>query len=389
MPGIEEIRFGEMTEIGDAGNMLKVTQQPSVETPQVTLSKKEEPITTELKVTEDDLKELVKPATKPTELENKVENKGKPEENIASSLDSLLPEVLKEEGVLEFTEEEFTNLKASYGEGPELLLGAIKLGLSRKVQQEFEEYKNKVEGEYKLFLESKKEGINPNELLGLQSLYNYHTGITEEMLTDNIELRKAILKEYYTRTTSMEEPIIDNLVDTEVKIEKDKLTAPKLLKSLIELDKYNLQELRNNALLEQENIKKTIDARKNEILSTLENLNDKEIIPGIKIKKDEHQKLLNMQMDIVDTKNNLNAMGVYRNKIGAFAFDTMLAKLIKEGVFEGKANTNIETSASSKAKRTLLELLESGDSNLHKRNTTNKPNQQKSTGSFAIRRQIG
>jgi len=384
---LKSLKFGEMFEVADAGsfNATSVSEEPIINKDKET--KKE----SKLEVTTADLEDLINPNKVETEqtLETKQEPITSKEETKDKNLGifQLLPEALKEDGVLEFSDEELKSLQESSKDESELFYNAFKIGLERKKQTELQEYVNSLEGDYKTYAEARIKGIEPDEFVGLNKLYTYHKSLTPEVLSQDIELRKSILKEYYTRTTQMSEQAIDNIVDTEVKIEKDKINAPIYLSDLVKLDEYGMIQMQNDAILKQQERDKSIKERHTKLKSTVESLVDKEILPGIKIKKDECQKLLSMQTDIVDKSERLNAIGVYRKKIGAETFDIVLAKLIKEGIFENKANKKIEDVASSKSKKNLMELLNSGELKFNNSGVIPKKTSSSSNGSiFKINR---
>lgn len=268
----------------------------------------------------------------PTEKNKPSDNPEDDIDNAASSSTTALAiakAFYEEGGLSSFDEEEFTRIAKE--ESPAKALMDM---INKEVQANVEEYKKGLDPATRAEVEAKEMGINPQEYTTLQNDINVLENISDEAL-DSPEARASILQYYYKNTTKFSDERITKEIKRLEDLEEAKDEVKAILPDLIDNRKEALQELKTKAedykksLVEKEN--KRISDYKQAIASTTE------IIPGTKINKTTQTKIEDLILKPVKEVDGqkLNAIWAKRSE-DSIKFDTILAYLMLEGVFDGK-----------------------------------------------------
>lgn len=252
----------------------------------------------------------------------------------------------EEGGLSSFDEEEFLKLAKEKSPG-----AALMNMLKKEVDYNIEEYKKSLSPEERIAAEAKELGVDAQELSLVENDIQILKGITDEHLADS-DTRAKLLRYYYQTTTKFSperiEKEIKRLEDLEEAEEEVKNAIPELIKTR-EADLVGIKDKAKeykNTLIKQE------EERVNNYKKYVEEL--KEIIPGTKINKPTQAKIQDAILKPVKEVNGrkLNAVWAKR-EADPIKFDTIMAYLMLEGVFDGKWG-----SLTSKTKTKAFEDLE-------------------------------
>lgn len=268
----------------------------------------------------------------PPTKDTKSDKTDKPIENAASSSTTALAiakAFYEEGGLSDFDEEEFNKIATE--ESPAKALMTM---IQKEVEANVEEYKKNLDPTKKAEIEAKEMGIDPQEYTQLQADIQILENVSDEQL-DSPEARETILRYYYQATTKFSEERINKEIKRLEDLEEAKDEVKSILPDLIENRKEAFSGLKVKAdeykksLVEKEN--KRINDYKTAIAATTE------IIPGNKINKTTQAKIEDMILKPVKESNGqkLNAIWAKR-EADPIKFDTIMAYLMIEGVFDGK-----------------------------------------------------
>lgn len=235
------------------------------------------------------------------------------ERSSSSPLISLLAKSLSEEGILAGVSEEELEKAADAKAFTELIRKQIK-------DNEFADLNDKA----KTFLEAYRAGIPAD--LAAQSINNQlaYEGITDEVLKENEEIRRILIKNEFLAKGFSEEKA-ERLTKKSVDLGEDLVDAKEALASLKELEATRLKEATDKAKADQlaarEKSKKDLEEYKTKILNT------EEIIKGIKVPPAMREKVFETLTKAVahDAEGKpLNAINAARAK-DPKSFDMALA----------------------------------------------------------------
>lgn len=255
-------------------------------------------------------------------------------ENAASSSTTALAiakAFYEEGGLSSFDEEEFN--KIAKEESPAKALMNM---IQKEVNVNVEEYKKGLDPDKKAEIEAREMGINPNEYKQLKSDITILEAVSDEQL-DSAEARETILRYYYQTTTKFSEDRINKEIKRLEDLEEAKEEVQSILPDLIENRKEAFKGLEDKAkeykqtLIDRE--KKRIDDYKTAIYGTTE------IVPGNKINKTTQAKIEDLILKPVKESNGQKINAIWaKREADPIKFDTIMAYLMLEGVFDGKWN---------------------------------------------------
>ena len=312
-----------------------------------------------IKVQNDDEEIIIDDKKKPS-VENNEDNKNKgnspaPKETKKSSnIPTLvLSRALMEQGIIAedvFNEEELSKEIEEVGEA-QALLNII----NKQREYDYKEIESKLDVDFKEYVALKDLGVSSEDAKKLIGNKLEFEKITENEIEDsnNQDIRKKVIAQYYKLTTNHSDERINKLVDRAIATGEDVEEAKEALGTIKEMNKKMINDAKQLQIDKQKDDEK----RQIESLEVLKNTVNgiDEVIPGQKINKQTKENLLKMITTPVakdDAGRPLNAIWHKRLQDPA-KFDTILAYMLKEGFFDGKP------APIAKAKQTdALKLLE-------------------------------
>ena len=345
------IDFGELVDTSKLGEMPIIANEKkdsdSQDEPELSI----EELLSKSNSEEDNSEDIIEDAPPPedTSSEDSQEDSNEDEDASSSTLNAVkIAKAFYEEGGLSsFDEEEF--LKIANEESPGKALMTM---LKKEVDYNIEEYKKTLSPEDKAAVEAKELGINPQELQVIESDINILKGISDSQLEDET-VRKQILTYYYQTTTKFSPERINKEISRLEDLEEAQEEVKSAIPELIKVRESDLVSVKNKAKEYQDSLVKQEQDRLKKYESYIDGLS--EIIPGSKINKTTHSKLKDMITKPVKESGDkkLNAVWAKR-EADPIKFDTIVAYLMMEGVFDGKWDK-----LSSKSKTKAFEDLES------------------------------
>ena len=306
-------------------------------------------------VTLDELEaDLAGQAEETTDEESTVESTDEAEESTepgkedkGSTIYKTLSELLKEEGIVDEVFEDKDSLFNYF---------------KTAAENEIKEWKNSLPEEITTIIENYEEGVPFDELLNITSNQIRLNSIDEESLTEDLELQKNLVRNYYYNK-GFSESKIEKMITKSLELDELEEEAVEALSELKELESQRLEELKERTKQEQE-------AQRLAYEQTINNLNDtiketKEIIPGIKLDDKAKKELFNMITKPVTQKDGMNYSQVMllreKDPIG---FEVKLNYYAKLGLFDENPRFDLitkksETKALNKLEKQLEEDLKS------------------------------
>jgi hypothetical protein len=256
-----------------------------------------------------DVKEASIETTEETTTEEKSpSSKDKDKSSNSSSSPEIKPfaelsKMFFEEGVIsqEIDEEGFNKLVEEEGGDP---LKAVSTLIARTVDDVHQSWIDTYPPVIQDMLKSYHANLPLEKIFSLKSNQIQLEGISEEKLTneDNVDLRKQILTEHLKATTKFSEDKIRKTVDNTVQLGEDIEEAKTALKELKGFRKEEEENIKKEAVRQQEVLKKTkaerFESIKRDVYST------KQIIPGIELQKTEQDALAKSMTSIVYVDDN-------------------------------------------------------------------------------------
>lgn len=246
-----------------------------------------------------------------------------------------IAEYLKEQGVAEFTDEEFKDDDTFI---PELVTKSITKGVT--------EYKESLDPEIKRLIELKEEGVPLAQYLEHERVAFEYTQVTPDKLKDNTELQKTIVNNYLVEQNWDAGEIEEKLKELEDSglLEKD---ASRSLSKLIQIE-----NIKKESLVEQNKTQKAQSAAKyqeqlNKLNDTLKNT--KEFIPGLTT--NETEKKLVFEAITKFDKNRMNKVAMDLQNPDNYMKVAYLANVLKWDF--SKLKTIATTAATKDIKQTI------------------------------------
>ena len=271
------------------------------------------------------------------------------EEASSSTLNAVkIAKAFYEEGGLSsFDEEEF--LKIAEEESPGAALMKM---LKKEVDYNIEEYKKSLSPEEQARAEAQELGVDPNELQVIQNDIQILSNISDEQLED-ADTRAKILKYYYQTTTKFSDSRIEKEIKRLEDLEEAEDEVKNAIPELIKTREADLEGIKTKAKEYQNSLIQKEQERVDKYKTYISDI--KEIIPGVKVNKPTLDKIQDAILKPVKEENGrkLNAIWAKR-EADPIKFDSVLAYLMLEGVFDGKWS-----GVTSKAKTKAFEELES------------------------------
>jgi len=317
-------------------------EEPAAETPKsdaVTLDELEADLANQAEETEETTVESTNDETEESEETSK-EPKG-------STIYKTLSELLKEEGIVD---EVF--------EDKESLFNYFKSA----AENEIKEWKNSLPQEITSIIENYEEGVPFDELLNITSNQIRLDSIDQETLTENLELQKNLVRNYYYNK-GFSESKIEKMISKSLELDELEEEAVEALSELKELENERLEELKERTRQEQEEQRLAYEQTINDLNTTIKET--KEIIPGIKLDDKAKKELFNMITKPATQKDGVNYSQVMllreKDPIG---FEVKLNYYAKLGLFDENPRFDLitkksETKALNKLEKQLEEDLKS------------------------------
>jgi len=268
----------------------------------------------------------------------KTPTEGSEEDNVYS----VISQMLREDGILDSEFKSSEEMLSAFGE-------AIKNGI--------ESYKDELPEPVKKLIEGYEEGVPFEDILKIKSEQIRLDSLTDENLEENVELQKALNREYFKATTKFSDAKIEKEIQRLADLDElfdSSVEAKEALKELNkEKEAEKIEEARQNRILQEENYRKEINQLNERVSKTTE------IIPGIKISEKEQKELFKAITTPVETRGSelLNQVMLVREK-DPIGFEMKLNYYIKLGLFNetpdiSKLTKVAETKTVSKLEKQL------------------------------------
>ncbi len=301
-------------------------------------------------VTLDELEaDLAKQAEETTveSTDNTEESEDSSNESKDSTIYKTLSELLKEEGIVD---EVFDNKESLFNY------------FKSAAENEIKEWKNSLPQEITSIIENYEEGVPFDELLSITSNQIRLDSINDEVLSENLELQKNLVRNFYLNK-GFNESKIEKMISKSLELDELEEEATEALSELKELEAQRLEELRERTKQEQEEQRLAYEQTINDLNTTIKET--KEIIPGIKLDDKAKKELFNMITKPASQKDGVNYSQVMllreKDPIG---FEVKLNYYAKLGLFDENPKFDLitkksETKALNKLEKQLEEDLKS------------------------------
>lgn len=289
--------------------------------------------------------------TKKESTTTKKEDAPSGEEDTSGSLTIAYANILKEQGLSDFNEEELKQAIEEKGEA-EALIDLLNKSAETAVTKKTEE----LDGYTQEYTKLRKAGFSQEDagiMIGNLETVN---SITEDQLKEDAELQEQIIREVATIRNISKEEIDDTVAMLK---DSDKLQA-RAEQNLKQLQGYYKQVADNQLALKQKADQDRIAADKAYLDSLKENVYQaKEILKGKPINKQTQEALFDMitkPVKKMDNGQTLNAVWAKREE-NRQDFDIKLAYFIKLGLFDGKID-KLAVDARTKATDNLKKIIQ-------------------------------
>lgn len=276
-----------------------------------------------------------------------------------STIYKTLSEFLKEEGIVDEVFEDKDSLFNYF---------------KSVAENEIKEWRSNLPQEITTIIENYEQGVPFDELLNITSNQIRLDSIDEEVLSDNLELQKNLVRNYYL-SKGFNESKIEKMISKSLELDELEEEATEALSELKELEAERLEELKERTKQEQEEQRLAYEQTINNLNNTIKET--KEIIPGIKLDDKAKKDLFNMITKPATQKDGVNYSQVMllreKDPIG---FEVKLNYYAKLGLFDENPKFDLitkksETKALNKLEKQLEEDLKSriNKSNANSRNS--------------------
>jgi len=205
----------------------------------------------------------------------------------------------------------------------------LKSAMNTEISEGIEYYKKSLPDEVKHLLDNYEEGVPLSKLLSIDEKRTEYKSINQDKLSENKDLQKAIMRDYYKNTTKFPDSKIDKLIQISDDLENLEGESKEALTDLISFQDEYEEEAVNNAKQDKVNAEKEREKSLSEFKDTLEKSD--EIIPNIKINKnikDNLFKIMTTPVGADEFGNPVNKIAQYRVE-NPYKFDIMLAYLFE------------------------------------------------------------
>jgi hypothetical protein len=276
-----------------------------------------------------------------------------------STIYKTLSEFLKEEGIVDEVFEDKDSLFNYF---------------KSVAENEIKEWRSNLPEEITTIIENYEQGVPFDELLSITSNQIRLDSIDDEVLSDNLELQKNLVRNYYLNK-GFNESKIEKMISKSLELDELEEEATEALSELKELEAQRLEELKERTKQEQEEQRLAYEQTINNLNNTIKET--KEIIPGIKLDDKAKKDLFNMITKPATQKDGVNYSQVMllreKDPIG---FEVKLNYYAKLGLFDENPKFDLitkksETKALNKLEKQLEEDLKSriNKSNANSRNS--------------------
>jgi len=225
----------------------------------------------------------------------------KPVEN-SSSLYTAIANSLMEEGLLHLSDE-------SKVESAEDLLNVFKTNFQNSIN----EYKESLDPRLRWLQDNMEQGVPLETLLAIDKDNLTYNSISEDSLSDNIDLQKSIVRDFYKRTTKFSDERINKEIsrlDDLGELDSEAKSSLTELKALLQVEEAEaIQQAQLQAQQAQQAQQKALEDFKKTLEST------SEIIPGLpltNIVRDKVYKTMTTPVARDAYGNPINAIGKHR-----------------------------------------------------------------------------
>lgn len=252
----------------------------------------------------------------------------------------------------EFDEDEFNSAIEEDGEAE-----ALRQLIQKEVNSNVEAAKSDFDQGYQDYLELVGKGVPQEQADGLTVLKDFFDTVEEDVLEENVELRREVMTRHLRATTSLTDARIKKMIDRSVDLGEDveeSKEASKEMKSLISQEIDNAKQ----AAAAQVEAQQAEQARQLKMLKESVSAMQ-EVIPGQKINKQTKDKIYNDIVKPVIDKHGqeTNALWAKRAEDPVF-FDSRIAYLLETGFFEkGKSWDKVKRIKTTKESSELEEHL--------------------------------
>lgn len=208
-----------------------------------------------------------------------IEEENNSTDNTEVSPIKILANYLRDEGIVDFKDDEFKD--------EDTFINEI---IETQINKGIDSYKEELPDVIKDLINNYEEGVPLNELLGLKVQNENYLNLTEENVKDSEILQKNVIREHYRRLGYKEEKINSKIekLEARAELEEESLESLTELKEIlkIEEEQYKKQQKQSQKqkLLEFENTKK-------EYKSLIDS--KEEIFKGIKLTPKHKEELFN------------------------------------------------------------------------------------------------
>jgi hypothetical protein len=300
----------------------------------------------------------------PTQVEET--KKEEEEDNTSSNIYSGIVDLIKEEAGL------FANFDRKI-EKPEDLIEGIRF----EILEGIEDYKNSLPKEFKQIIEGAESGVDWTTMKAIKANEVKLNAVSELDIEENEDIARDIFIAHLKATTNWNEAKIkkecQKAIDLEELVDRAKEGLDELKQINAEDERRVVEEARNKAKREQEDLKQSLINLKKDVYET------KDLIPNVKLSDKDKADLFTQMTKPVEFDsygNGISKVQAIRER-NPVQFEKMLNLLVMKGVFDEKPNFDFivkptKTNTIKKLEETAqreLELRKSGQfKNIEKSN---------------------
>lgn len=174
-------------------------------------------------------------------------------------------------------------------------------------------YKQSLPDEVQRFIEGYEAGVDLDQLVNFTKERTKYNEISEENLSQDEDLQKQLVRDYYKRTSKFSDERIEKTIERVADLGELEDEAKASLNELVELQSQEEEYAKQQAQEQQEAIRRQQQEQMEEFNKTLENTN--EVIPGVKVNnnlKETIRKNITTPVAYDQNGNPVNKIGKYR-----------------------------------------------------------------------------
>jgi len=188
----------------------------------------------------------------------------------------------------------------------------LKKAMVGEVQYYVDQYKNTMPSEVKRLLDGYEQGVPFDEMVKISSDMIRYDNVSEEKLTDDVEMQKSLVKDYLNQTTQLSDSMKDKWIaqlEDSMELEEQSKAALGDLKGI-------QAKKETDAIATQKQQQVDMQKQQDEMLNNLNrHINDStEVVPGLKINqmmKDKIRTNLTVPVEYDQFGNPVNKLGKY------------------------------------------------------------------------------